>query len=172
MGHTRWLHGMKPYWAIITGSCLIKTKLTIYQLHVVFSSVQVDSVVFHSAAKYSAWEIHFDFAQSFFNLNFQEILTGICGCLLLNFAENNGYNILLPNIIDTSITHAGYVRLSARRNPWGSFIVQRSTVITALLGNWYSFPYSLRPKSHIRTASPCTIHPLVTDFCVLSHVAI
>ena len=97
--------------------------------------MQVDSVVFHSAVKYSACEIHFDFAQSFFNLNFQEILTGICGCLLLNFAENNGYNILLPNIIDTSITHAGYVHLSARRNPWGSFIVQRSTVITALLGN-------------------------------------
>ena len=51
----------------------------------------------------------FRFDDIFFILNFQEILTGICGCLLLSLAECNGYNIILLNIIDTSKTHAGHV---------------------------------------------------------------
>ena len=48
--------------------------------------------------------------------NVQEIFTGICRCLLLNFAKINGYNIILPDIIDTNKTHAGHVHLSARKN--------------------------------------------------------
>ena len=60
-----------------------------------------------------------------FHLNFKEIVTGICGCLLLNFAEMNGYNIILLNIIDTSKTHAGHAHRSARKNRLGSFTVER-----------------------------------------------
>ena len=58
-----------------------------------------------------------------FHLNFKEIVTGICGCLLLNFAEMNGYNIILLNII--SKTHAGHAHRSARKNRLGSFTVER-----------------------------------------------
>ena len=57
--------------------------------------------------------------------NFKEIFTGICRCLLLNFAEIDGYNIILPNIIDDSKTHAGYVHRSVRKNPRRSFIVKK-----------------------------------------------
>ena len=31
------------------------------------------------------------------------------------FAESNGYNIILPNIIDTGKTHAGHVHRSERK---------------------------------------------------------
>ena len=35
-----------------------------------------------------------------------------------------------------------------------------------------NFAHSIRPKSEIRAFSPNTTDLLVTDFCVLSHVAI
>ena len=57
--------------------------------------------------------------------NFKEIFTGICRYLLLNFAEIDGYNIILPNIIDDSKTHAGHVHRSVRKNPRRSFIVKK-----------------------------------------------
>ena len=57
--------------------------------------------------------------------NFKEIFTGICRCLLLNFAEIDGLNIILPNIIDASKTHAGHVHRSVRKNPRRSFIVKK-----------------------------------------------
>ena len=39
----------------------------------------------------------------------------------LNFAESNGYNIILPNIIDASKTHAGHVHRSARKKSLRKF---------------------------------------------------
>ena len=53
--------------------------------------------------------------------NLKEIFTGICGCLLLNFAEIDGHNIILPNIIDASKTHAGHVHRLARKKSLRKF---------------------------------------------------
>ena len=70
------------------------------------------------------------------NANFKEIFTGICGCLLLNFAEINGYNIILPNIIDTSKTYAGHMHRSTRENPWGSLMVKKMNRDHYLFNSW------------------------------------
>ena len=77
--------------------------------------------------RHEVWRLRNQFRSYaiFLILNFPEIFTGIFRCLLLNFAESNGYNIILPNIIDASKTHAGHVIDRQEKNPRGSFIVKR-----------------------------------------------
>ena len=91
---------------------------------------------------------------------FKKSLLGFAGAYSWILLKINGYNIILPDIIDTNKTHAGHVHLSARKNlkkvsllkdePW--FV--RKLIEFSCLRN---FAYSLRPETEIRTAFPYTI---------------